>query len=152
MKFFTFCFLSALTSLSLYSQELTQTIRGTVMEKESRSGIPGASVSLLDDASKQNVTTTDAKGNFRLENVSLGRHTLKINYIGYYPVILQNIIVDKGKESIINVELEEAVTKMEEVNVTSSDKGNANNDMSTVSNKNFSMEEANRYAGSRGDP
>jgi hypothetical protein len=135
----------------MFSQEVTQNIRGTVIEKETRSELYGAIVS-VDGIENAITTSTDEKGNFRLTGVSIGRHTVKVKYMGYYDLVLNNIIVNAGKETILTIEMVEAITKLEEVTITDSKKGDANNDMSTVSNKNFSMEEANRYAGSRGDP
>ena len=151
MKFFIICILFLFSIIPLFSQEVTQNIRGTVIEKETRSELNGAIVS-VDGVENAITTSTDAKGNFRLTGVSIGRHTVKVKYIGYYDLVMNNIIVNAGKETILTIEMVEAITKLEEVTITDSKKGDANNDMSTVSNKNFSTEEANRYAGSRGDP
>ncbi len=135
-----------------FSQEITQNIRGTVIEKETRSIIVGANVSIIDNTANNTNSPTDDKGNFRLNGVSLGRHTLKVSYVGYHEIVIPNVIVNSGKETILNIELTEAVNKIEEVTITTSKRGDANNDMSSVSTKNFNVEEANRYAGSRGDP
>lgn len=151
MKFFIIFILLLSSVLTAFSQDVTQNIRGTVIEKETRSELYGAIVS-VDGIENTITTSTDEKGNFRLTGVSIGRHTVKVKYMGYYDLILNNIIVNAGKETILTIEMVEAITKLEEVTITDSKKGDANNDMSTVSNKNFSMEEANRYAGSRGDP
>jgi hypothetical protein len=151
MKFFIIFSLLFSYSFVVFSQEVTQNIRGTVIEKETRSELYGAIVS-VDGVVNPITTSTDEKGSFRLTGVSIGRHTVKVKYMGYYDLVLNNIIVNAGKETILTIEMVEAITKLEEVTITDSKKGDANNDMSTVSNKNFSMEEANRYAGSRGDP
>lgn len=151
MKFFIIFFFLFSSILTIFSQEVTQNIRGTVIEKETRSELYGAIVS-VDGIENAITTSTDEKGNFRLTGVSIGRHTVKVKYMGYYDLVLNNIIVNAGKETILTIEMVEAITKLEEVTITDTKKGDANNDMSTVSNKNFSMEEANRYAGSRGDP
>jgi hypothetical protein len=151
MKFFIIFTLLFSYSFTVLSQEVTQNIRGTVIEKETRSELYGAIVS-VDGVENAITTSTDEKGNFRLTGVSIGRHTVKVKYMGYYDLVLNNIVVNAGKETILTIEMVESITNMEEVTITDSKKGDANNDMSTVSNKNFSMEEANRYAGSRGDP
>ncbi len=151
MKFITLFILLFSTSIVLFSQEVTQNIRGVVVEKETRSELFGAIVSV--DGVPNNITTTsDEKGNFRLTGVSIGRHTVNVKYMGYYDVVLNNVIVISGKETILMIDMVEAINKTEEVQVTDTKKGDANNDMTSVSNKNFSVEEANRYAGSRGDP
>jgi len=134
-----------------FAQDITQKIRGTVVEQETHSEIAGAVVSVL--SSTNNIAvTTDAKGDFRIEGLPVGRHTLKITYVGYHEVILPAVMLNSGKETILTIEMVEALNKMEDVTVTATRKGDANNDMSSVSAHNFSVEEANRYAGSRGDP
>ncbi len=151
MKRFFFAFLFLFISFVFVSQTITQNIRGTVVDKELRSEIVGAIVSVV-DLTESVIATTDEKGNFRLESIPVGRHTLKISYVGYHTVFLSGIMVNSGKETILTVELADAINQMEEVTVTSGKKGEANNDMTSVSSRNFSMDEANRYAGSRGDP
>lgn len=133
----------------LFSQEITQNIRGTIKDKESQATLPGVIVSLLNN--NQN-TTTDENGTFTLEKVLVGRHTLKFSFIGYHEVIMPNIIVNSGKETILNIEMVETINNTEEVVITGAKNSEVNNDMASVSAKNFSAEEANRYAGSRGDP
>ena len=131
--------------------QISQNIRGTIIEKETRSEIAGANISILSNSLSGFNAQSDANGNFRLDAVPVGRHTLKITYIGYHEVIMPNVIVNSGKETILTIEMVEAVNKLEEITVIQK-KGEANNDMSSVSTRNFNMEEANRYAGSRGDP
>jgi hypothetical protein len=132
--------------------QLTQTIRGRLLDKELKTGIVGASVFLSGDSTKKIATTTDVDGQFRFSNVPVGRHTLKLTLIGYRELLLTNILLDAGKEVILNLEMEELVNTIDEVEITATKKGTVNNDMTSVSSKNFSMEETNRYAGSRSDP
>ena len=133
------------------AQDITQKIRGTVVEKETGSPIVGAVVSVISGTTPI-ASTTDDKGAFRIEGMAIGRHALKITFVGYHDVILPAMMVNSGKETILTIEMIEAINKMDVITVTDGKKGDANNDMSSVSVRNFSMEEANRYAGSRGDP
>lgn len=141
-----------LFSVDAIAQDLTQNIRGTIVDKESQSPLAGATVVLLSDTFKIVATAADANGQFRLEHVKVGRHKLKIGMIGYNEVILSNIIVNSGKETVLSLELEESVQSLDEVTITATKKGEVNNEMSSVSNKSFTIEETNRYAGSRSDP
>ena len=128
--------------------QITQTIRGKVIEKETQTEIVGAEVYLTTDSTKKIGTTTDVNGDFRLENVEIGRHSLKISFIGYNDVFLSNIIVDAGKEVILNIEMEEKVNVKDEILVTANTKGESTNDMTSGSTRSFTIEETNRYAGS----
>src|SRR3972149_11189163 len=132
--------------------QITQTIRGKVIEKETQSEIVGAEVYLTTDTTKKTGTTTDVNGDVRLDNVEIGRHSLKISFIGYIDVYLSNIIVDAGKEVILNIEMEEKVNMKDEIVVTANKKGESTNDMTSGSIRSFTIEETNRYAGSRSDP
>lgn len=143
------CFL--LFSYTLVSQELTQTIRGTVLDKQTQSPLPGAIVSIA-NTDPIRATTSDENGKFRLEQIPLGRVPLKIYLLSYKEKNI-TVVLTSGKESVLNIELEENAIQGEEVVVSSEiDKTKTNNKMATVSARVFSTEEASRYAGSRGDP
>ena len=134
------------------AQDITQTIRGKIVDIESKFPLIGAHVVLISDTAKFVGTTADIDGYFRIEEVPLGRHTLKLSYLGYRDRIIPNIIVNTGKEVVLNIEMEESVVKIGTVEITASRKGEVINEMSTVSARAFTVQETERYAGSRGDP
>ena len=135
------------------AQDLTQTVRGVIKDKDSRSTLPGAAVAIYKDSSLVTGATTDMNGIYRIENVPVGRYTVVASFLGYKQIVIPNVIVGSGKEVIMPLELEESVIKMEEVQITATrNRGEALNEMATVSARTFSVEETERYAGSRGDP
>src|ERR1051325_6234345 len=144
--------LFSLVPFAVTAQSITQNIRGKVVEKETKSEIPGAFIKVISDTVHKLSTTSDESGNFRLQGVPIGRDTLRISFVGYNDVVIPNVGVDAGKETILTIEMEEMVSKIDEVTITANKKGEVNNDMSSVSTKNFDMEQTNRYAGSRSDP
>ncbi|MFC2111606.1 TonB-dependent receptor, partial [Bacteroidota bacterium] len=98
-------------------------------------------------------TVTNLTGEFKLENVSIGRQGINVSYMGYSPTKLNNLIVSSGKEVVLIIELKEMVITTEEVVITAKqDKNQASNKMATVSARSFSVEETERFAGSLGDP
>jgi hypothetical protein len=146
-------FLSLILILHMqnYAQELTQTIRGTVVDKQTQSPLPGAIISIL-NSDPLLVTSTNELGKFRIDHVPLGRKQIKISFVSYKEKA-QTVVLTSGKETVLTIELEESVLQGEEVVITAEiDKTKTNNKMATVSSRVFSTEEANRYAGSRGDP
>lgn len=145
-------FLILLTTVTVYNaQELTQTIRGTIIDKQTQSILPGAIISII-NTNPIIATTTDEDGKFRLENIPLGRKQLKISLLSYKEKS-QTVVLSSGKETVLNIELEESAIQGQEVVISAEiDKTKTNNKMATVSSRVFSTEEANRYAGSRGDP
>lgn len=140
--------------LLLFSAEAVaqQTIRGKIIDKETRITLPGVNMVLHLDSGVMIGTTTDTEGKYRLENVPVGRRDLEFRSIGYKSVRLQNIIVTSGREVVLDVELEENVTELQEFEVIAGGEGELRNEMALISARQFSVEETERYAGSRGDP
>ncbi len=128
-----------------------QNIRGVVSDKLSQSTIPGAIVQILDSVQKK-ATQTDAKGNYVLANVTPGRYEIKISFMGYKDVIVPNVVVASGKETILDIPMEEEIKLLNEVVIRDNSKDKTINSLSTISSRMFSMEEVNRYAGGRSDP
>jgi hypothetical protein len=129
-----------------------QTIRGQIVDKETKIPLPGVVLTLYKDSTLVTGGAADMDGNYKLENVEVGRYTLNARSTGYLPFAMPNIIVIAGKENIINIEMEQSVMQSTEVVITGTTKEGTVNDFGTGSGRQFSVEEANRYAGSRGDP
>lgn len=151
--------LSLLTALFLPStspaqSSATQTVRGKITDAASKAPVVGATVVVV-GSTPLNGTTTDTDGNFRLSGVSTGRIALKITFIGYEDIFAKDIIVNAGKEVVLDFPMTESFTKLNEVTVSykrSEDNKVANNEMATVSARPFSPAETLKYAGSLGDP
>ncbi len=136
----------------VHGQQITQTIRGTVVEANSELPVTGASVVLVNAKPVTGVITNE-KGEFRLEKVPVGRHTLQISFMGFKTVTLPALDLVSGKELVLKITLDENIIESKEVVVkANSHKDRPLNDMAVVSARSFSVEETERYAGSWGDP
>lgn len=132
-------------------ESLVQTVRGTVREKLSLTPIEYATV-LIGNESKQLYALTDSLGEFQVEKVPIGKQNVAISRIGYKRTVI-TFNVNSGRETIIDVLLEEDVKELEAIVVTNKvNKTQALNAMAIVSSRIFSMDEASRYAGAWGDP
>jgi hypothetical protein len=143
-----------LLSGSVHAQQLTQTIRGSVVDKISKSTLPGATVIIL-NSDPLIGTTSDPDGNFKLTKIPVGSHSIKISFVGYKELILPNVMVNSGKEVVLNIPIEEDITKMDEVVVTAGtniEKNKPINDMSSVSARTFSVDETRKFAAAVNDP
>ncbi|MFY0690197.1 MAG: carboxypeptidase-like regulatory domain-containing protein [Cyclobacteriaceae bacterium] len=140
-------------SASTFGQNtLTQTVRGIVRDIDSHSELIGATIMVV-GSDPIIGTITDIDGTFRLENVPTGRITLAMSYIGYDPVSIPNIVVNSGKEVVLQLSMQESAVKMDELIITANQNpGDAINEMSIISTKSISPEETNRYAGGWNDP
>ena len=132
------------------AQNNTQIIRGVILDKQSLSPIIGASIVLLPHGNKG--AKSNSKGEYEISQISPGRYELKISYIGYKELILPNIVVSSGKETIVDIVIEENIKSLKGAKIKGSNKGRTINELASVSARTFSMEEVNRYAGGRSDP
>lgn len=145
-----FCWI--LLSTTTYGQTITQTVRGRVVDYDTRMGLPGANVIVVNSLPLIG-SITDDNGNFKLEKVPVGRQSIQVSYIGYKPIVKPEILVTSGKETILVFELEEVVIQAKEVEIKAMvDKDRPVNSMAMVSARSFSVDESRRYAGSFDDP
>lgn len=147
-RLFTVISLLCVSFVAAYAQR-TQRIEGKVTDKESKMPLVGVSV-VVTDVNPPLGGSTDDKGNFFIDNVPAGKHTITVSYVGYQNSVLQGVLVTSGKEVVLPIELEESATTIKEVVVTQ--KRDHINEMALVSTKTFDVQETERYAGSRGDP
>jgi len=146
-------FILALQNLA-EGQNPTQTIRGTVVDKDAQVSLIGATV-LVAGLPTEYGSVTDLDGSFTIKNVPTGRHEIHVSYIGYEPLVLSNVLLSSGKELVLKIELTESVQSLSEVVVSASsqlDKTKPLNEFATVSARTFSVEETSRYAFSAFDP
>jgi hypothetical protein len=134
------------------SQQLGQTVRGSVTDKISGEALIGAIV-LITDMEPPIGAATDAKGLFKLNDVRVGRISLYCSMLGYKPVILNDILVNSGKELVLQISLEEDLNQLNEVLISGDqDKNDALNTMAGVSTRTFSVEETQKFAAAVNDP
>lgn len=135
-----------------YAQDLTQTIRGTLTDTDSKLAMFGAKVIVVGTSPIQGAIA-DENGDFTIHNVAVGRVHIKITSIGYQEINLPSVLLESGKEKILNLEMLEEIQEMAGVEVKATkDKSESINKMAMVSAKTFTVEETNRYAGSLNDP
>ena len=144
-------FFFLLSSLNLFGQGVpTQAVRGIVFDNESKFPIVGAKVFLFsENFSSKTITAFD--GHFLLENIPVGKHELQVSYTLYSSNTL-TVEVTSGKEVVVQVPLIEFVSEQKEVVVHGRKRGEVLNELALISAQQFSVEETNRYPGSRMDP
>ncbi len=134
---------------SASAQNYVQTIRGVVIDAHTGIPLPGATVILNETKG----IATDANGQFRFDDVVVGRHNLTISFVGYKPYSNSSFNITTGKEFYLEIKLEESTTELEAVEVKYKvNKMAPLNEMATASSRMFTIEETERYAGSVGDP
>jgi hypothetical protein len=136
-----------------FAQNIGQTIRGTVFDTEIKTPLLAATIAVYDGSTLVEASISDTNGNFRFENIPVGRYSVVCSYVGYRQAYISDVILSAGKEVVLTVEMEEAAIEIDEITIRASERsGESLNKMAFVSARSFSVEESNRYAGSRGDP
>jgi len=136
----------------VWSQPLSQTIKGKVFDRDTQKPLIGANVIVLGTEPVRGATT-DLTGAFWIHKIPVGRYDLKTSYIGYEPQILPEILVSSAKEVVVNFQLTPSVLEVEQVLVEGANRKEVpQNSMAVVSARTFTVEEARRYAGGMDDP
>ncbi len=148
-----FLVVSLLSSISSKAADLHQTIRGEIRDQDSKNPVIGANIVVLNSDPILG-SSTDAKGEFRIEKVAVGRVSLKISCIGYEEKIIPNLLISSAKEFLLNIDMVESMVKMDELVIIANqqNKNGVINEMAVVSARQFSVEETQRYAGAFNDP
>lgn len=124
-----------------------QTVRGTIVDELSGVAITGAGVR-IDKGSYQEYVETNTEGEFRLESVPVGRVELRVGSNGYLTFEMRDLVVNSGKEVILNIKLEPNSYELEEVEIS----GESIQALDRVSSRTFTVEETQRYAATYYDP
>ena len=137
---------------TIWAQLPTQTIRGEVLDVDSKTPLIGVNV-LLKDTGPIMGGVTDAKGNFVIRNVPIGKYDIIVSYVGYEGRVIPNVSVTSGKEVILSIKIAESIMQLEGVVITANEHlGEPINEFATLSSMSFSMEESSKYAGTFNDP
>ncbi|HMP30454.1 MAG TPA: TonB-dependent receptor, partial [Saprospiraceae bacterium] len=128
-------------------------IKGKVLDKVIELPIIAASTAVYNEKGDLlNGTYTDENGYFILDKLTPGRYVVVVSYLGYETTTIPNVIVNSGKETYLDISLQEKVEALAEVTIAASTaKDRTINDMATVSARTFSLEEVTRYSGGRND-
>lgn len=150
ISFIVFCLLSYI--LEGYGQAIpSQSIKGRIVEKSIKTSIVAATIVLLEN--EQRTFLSDSNGYFHIPNIPVGRKSILITHIGFKPINLNNLMLESGKELVLNVEMEEDLSVNKEIIIKlNRNKSKPINDLAMVSARMFSVEETRRFAAGLNDP
>ena len=138
--------------LSRKPEPLLQTVRGIVKDRITQAPIRGANV-LIVGTDPPVGGITNEEGYFKIANVPVGRWDIRITCIGYDTELMRDVVLNTGKELVLEAGLVEKVSQLGEHTVVAVEDGvRSKGAEAAVSAYSFSVEESKRYAGSVGDP
>ena len=145
-------FLLLLCVSTIHGQTLTQTVRGTVQDKDTRQPLESATVTVA-GTNNRLFALTDSAGQFSIQNVPLGRLSFECSFVGYQPYTSEAIIVSAAKQPELTIELEESKAGREAVVVRAARNPKLPvNRYALVSGRSFTPEETQRFAAAANDP
>ncbi|HQX31032.1 MAG: TonB-dependent receptor [Flavobacteriales bacterium] len=134
------------------AQGNTQTVRGKVLDIDSRQPLIGATITIVGSEPLLGVST-DIDGQFAIPQVPTGRIELLIRMLEYDEQRMPDLLVNSAKELVLTIRMEESLTQLKEFAVHGEgNKGEVRNDMATLSARRISVEETSRVAGGINDP
>lgn len=151
-RFFLWVFFSCFFLLNgfIFGQQPDQIVRGKIVDKETLQALAGVSIRLLPG---RQVVFSDSSGRFAFARTPVGRYKISFSQMGYLPYEIPLLEVNSGKEVVLPIEMEEKAVFLREVKIIASKlKDQSLNESALVSTRQFSLAEANRYAGGFQDP
>ena len=143
-----FCF----SITSAFAQQPTQNVRGKVFDSESQYPLTGSKVQIFtSDSSKMYRALTNPNGEFTIKDVPVGKHELVATFLMYDDKGV-TIEVNSGKETVLQIPIQESFVEKQAVVVSGRKKGEVINELALISAQQFSVSETDRYPGSRSDP
>lgn len=128
------------------AQELKGTIKGKVLDSETKQPLVGVNVLIADSKIG---CSTDLDGNYEIPKAKIGSYSLVYSYIGYEKVVNTDVIVRSERITYVNIEMKPSSIDMQSIDVTA---GYFNQvDTQPVSATSFSYEEIRRSPGAAGD-
>lgn len=100
-----FLFLMQLSVLFISSAAFSQPknqIRGTVIDASSKEPLVMANIAVMGTSFG---TSSDARGQFVIENIPVGTYRLQVSYIGYQTLVKTDVTVISASPAFVNIEL-----------------------------------------------
>lgn len=127
----------------------TSNIKGSVYDYQTQQILPGSTIRLVDT---QLGAVVKSNGDFIINNVPVGRYNISVSSVGYEPFV-QQIVVTSGRDVVLNIQLNQSFIETDELVVTANKNAfDAINESALVSSNMFTVDEVEKYAGSRADP
>jgi hypothetical protein len=107
-------FLALVVNIAISTAQ-TGSIRGVISDKKTGETIVGASIAIEGTFTG---TAANLDGEYYLPDIPPGRVNLQVSFISYETVVIENILVEGGKTTYIDITLEEASLAIEGVQIT----------------------------------
>lgn len=129
-------------------QSPAQVVRGRVSDADTQAPLHAAHLMLIRSDTLR--AFTDEQGRYTFREVPVGRYRLQASFLGYESITLAEVLVEAGKEVVLDVPLRERGEALQEVVVKSVGMGSA--EVHPVSAYTITVEEQLRFPATYFDP
>lgn len=106
--------LNVLIAMNIFPQQYG-VLKGVVTSKETKQPLPSANVMIKGTLIG---TITDFNGNYSIQKIRPGKYILVVSMIGYRKEEIFDLVIEAGKEKILNISLEPAAVQVGQVVIT----------------------------------
>jgi Ca-activated chloride channel family protein len=114
-----------LTSLSVLAQQpvkpipLNGSLTGKVTDAGTAEEVPFANLLITGkDSTVKYAVVSDLEGNYSFKQVKPGNYNISVKYVGYSDYSVKGIIINPGKNTVLDIKLPAAVHRLDEVTIT----------------------------------
>lgn len=118
-EFFSLCF----TLLCFVGVSYGQigTLEGFVIDKKTNETLAGANIT-VDGSTKGAVTNVD--GQYKITGIASGKHYINVTFMGYYPLVIEQIVIETNKTTLLNALLDAQDVSIDELVVSAKKRTN----------------------------
>lgn len=113
--------------LSLHITGLSQTgtIEGIATDTKNNEPLPGVTV-VIDGTTLG--SSADMDGHFLISNIKPGKYRIKVSYISYNSINIEEVTIDAGQTTKLPISLSESTVSLKEITVTGEGISNRQNE------------------------
>ena len=90
-------------------------ISGKISDKSTNEDLIGANIFIVGTSTG---ASSDIDGSYSIRSLVPGRYQIRVSYISYQTMVVDNILIEAGKDTRVNVQLEPATTELNEIVVS----------------------------------
>jgi outer membrane receptor for ferrienterochelin and colicin len=104
-------------AFSAYIFSQTATLQGTITDQKTNEPIPFANIVIERGGSQVGGATSDFDGKYSIRPIEPGRYDVKATYVGYRPLLIQNVVVSANQIRFLDVKMEPTAIALDEFEV-----------------------------------
>ncbi len=102
---------------TLHAQQENQTMRGVVVDNDTKDPISYVVIEIL-NFSPPKSTTTDKRGHFEINKIPTGAYKIALSHPDYMSIIISELYVGTGQEAILKINMDRAFVNRNKPEVT----------------------------------